>query len=293
MASNTQRTYLRNGVQTLIKEAFMKGGIANNAQCRELAKKLEEACFKAAQLSGPDYRSLYCASYSGLCQALPEPYGDYLETTLAIQIADGCISPQNAVTPKVYEAYQIVDPRQTYRALFYKILSQDPRFDSPKDEKRRDYALRIEQGCYNATIARCKESADSYQRQWDSPMFVSVYSGRCGLISTNIDPNGSVVKQVEGGTWALDQLASGDWPPESLGTMTAVELCPQAGKAERDVVMCRLNQKVEEKTSALFACTRCHKRNHTYRQVQIRSGDEPSTFKCTCKECGEHYEGYS
>jgi DNA-directed RNA polymerase subunit M/transcription elongation factor TFIIS len=101
------------------------------------------------------------------------------------------------------------------------------------------------------------------------------------------------VQGVEEGTWALDRLASGVWPPEDLGAMSAAELCPRAGQAERDEVRRRLDQKVCEKTSALFACPRCHKRNHTYRQVQIGSGDEPSTFMCTCKECGNNYEGYA
>jgi len=287
-------TLLRGGVRTLVIGALAKGGVADDARCRALADQLEEACYTAAQQAGPDsYRGHYSAAFSGLCRALPEPYGDYLEASLAAQIADERVSVQDAVAPKAYNAHQTVEPRQRCRALFYAILARDPRFNSPKDKKRRDYASRIERGCYNAAIARCAESADSYRRRWDSPMFVNVYSGRCGLVAANIDPGGSVVKQVEGGAWALDRLATKVWLPESLGAMTATELCPLAGKAERDAVTHRLKQKVDEKTSSLFACPRCHKRNHTYRQVQIGAGDEPSTFMCTCKECGENYEGFA
>jgi hypothetical protein len=172
------------------------------------------------------------------------------------------------------------------QALFCRLLTRAGRFD---DATCRDHAARAERGCYNAAISHCAEAP--YKRQWDSPMFLNVYSARCGLVAANIDPAGAVVRDTRGGTWALDQLASGAWAPELLGSKTAAELCPQAGASERDEVQRRLNQKVDEKTSALFTCPRCHRRNHTYRQVQIGGGDEASTFMCTCKVCGQNYEG--
>jgi hypothetical protein len=281
---------LRTGVATMLKNALIKCGATGS---ESLAERLEEACHAQAQRFGPSCQADYMATYDGLCRALPEKYGDFLEATLAVHIANGRVAPESAVTPEVHEAHLSVDPRQRMRSHFYEILSRDARFGTPGDQRLRDYATRIERGCYNASILRCTESAESYRRQWDSPMFRNVYSSRCGIISANIDPLGSVVQGVEEGTWALDRLASGVWPPEDLGAMSAAELCPRAGQAERDEVRRRLDQKVCEKTSALFACPRCHKRNHTYRQVQIGSGDEPSTFMCTCKECGNNYEGYA
>lgn len=287
-------TQLRAGVRALMEMALRKSlAEADHGRIPGLAAQLEQACLATAQSSGPDYRSRYVTIYNGLIKALPEGCGDFLEAPLALQVVDGRVTPAQATDPAVYEGHTRVEPRQRGRALFYSILAQDPRFDSPGDEKRRDYASRIERGCYNAAISRCVDSADSYRRQWNSPMFVAVYSARVGLVSANIDPSGSVIQNVEGGSWALDKLAEGVWLPEGLGTMSATELCPQAGKAVRDDVNKRINQKIAEKTSSFFACPRCHKRNHTYRQVQIGAGDEPSTFMCTCKECGENYEGYA
>jgi hypothetical protein len=283
--------HLRKGVRVLLGMALQKAlGAASEVNVPEVASELEEACLGAAQMRDRTYRPLYASTYNGLIKAIPEPYGDFLESTLAEHIADGRLAPAEAATAAVYDAHHSIEPRQKIRALFYSILAQDPRFDG---ERLRDYASRIERGCYNAAIQRCIDSADSYRRQWDSPMFVAVYSGRAGLVSDNTDPSGTVIKNVEGGSWALDRLAEGIWQPESLGGMSASELCPLAGKSERDTVNKRINQKIAEKTSALFACPRCHKRNHTYRQVQIGAGDEPSTFMCTCKECGENYEGYA
>ena len=281
------QSYLRKGVRFLVREALVKGGGGRVGDSSALAGELEERCFELAQ-QHPNPRDHYTAGYHGLCRGLPELYGDFLESTLAVNVAEGRVPVWAAVTPEVYNAHRSVDPRKHCRALFYKILGQDPRFN---EKTRRDFASQIERGCYNAVIDRCMESADSYRRHWDSPMFLNVYSSRCGLVSANIDPGGAVVEEV-GESWALDQLASGAWLPESLGAMTAAELCPQAGRAERDEVARRLNQKVEEKTSSLFACPRCCKRNHTYRQVQIGCADELSVFMCTCKECGENFEGH-
>lgn len=278
---------VRIGAKKLIQIALAKA-----TQCDEgldeLSERLEQRCYDVSQQNMNDSRTIYAELYSGLCRALPAEYGDFLETTLATRIVDGAITIEEAVTTETLNAHTCTDPRQRTRAMFYKFLAQDPRFN---EAQCREYAKQIERGCYNAAIARCAESADSYRRQWDSPMFVNVYGGRCGSVAANIDPQGAVAKNVEGGTRALDCLASGEWKPAALGEMSASDLCPQAGKAERAIIMQRVNQKIEEKTSALFRCPRCHMRNHTYRQVQIGAGDEPSTFMCTCKECGENYEG--
>lgn len=282
---------LRAGVRALMGMAIQKSlAAADHARIPELAARLEKACLTAAQNADPDYRTRYVIICDGLLNALPKKYGDFLEATLAVQVLDGRVTPAQASDPENYEAHTRIRPRQRGRALLYSILIQDPRFEN---EKCRDYASEIERGCYNAAIVACENSADSYRRQWDSEMFVAVYSARVGVVSSNIDPSGSVIRSVMGGSWALDKLAEGVWLPEALGAMTATELCPQAGKAMRDSVNKRINQTIDEKTSSFFACPRCHKRHHTYRQVQIGSGDEPSTFMCTCKECGEHYEGYA
>lgn len=185
------------------------------------------------------------------------------------------------------------DPRDRGCAIFHSILAGDARAAALGETWLHNCAKELERGCYNSAIEQCITSADSYRRQWDSHMFVSVYSSRLGTVASNLDPNGLVAAHVAGTLSAFDRLVSGEWQPFDLGAMAAVDLCPEATAAVRAKVDRRVNQKIDEKTSTYFACPRCKKRNHTYRLVQIGSGDEPSTFMCTCKECGEHYEGYS
>jgi hypothetical protein len=282
---------LRTGVRGLLCAALLQAveGLGEDRGER-LATQLEACCHAAAGPPGPGWKEAYVERYFGLLEALPRRRGAFLETTLAAQIAAGAIPPAEACTPAVYGRHQKPTPRQQGRGLFYSLLRQDRRFSA---QACRDFAAQIESGCYDAAIARSKESADCFCRNWDDPMFVDVYSARCGLVASNLDSKGLVARSLGGRLWALDSLASGAVPPKALGAMTAIELCAEASRDVREKIARRLEQKVDEKTSTLFACPRCHKRNHTYRQVQIGAGDEPSTFMCTCKECGENYEGFA
>ena len=268
---------------------------ATKQRVRELSMKLENACFDQATAARSGKRDIYIKSFGGLCRAFPQKFGEFLESTLAESVASDRVTLEDSVKPETYQAYLSVSSRQTGRALFFRVLLKDSRFD----KNRADFARRIERGCYNMAITRCEDSEDSYRRQWDSRMFISVYSARCGVVAQNLDPKGSVAATCRKlgsqnkNIWALDHLADGSWKPENLGAMTATELCPLAGKEERTKVSRRLEQKVDKKTSSLFACPRCHARNCTYRQVQIGAADEIGTFMCECQECNENYEGYA
>lgn len=157
-----------------------------------------------------------------------------------------------------------------------------------------DVARRLERGCYNRALEQCKESADNHKRRWDSEMFVAVYSGRVATLLANLDCDGGVASHLgDGGAppHALAKILAGEWHPLALGAMTADQLCPQAGEAERSLIGRRSLQKVAEKVSSLFSCPQCRARRCTYRQVQIGAADEPSTFMCTCLACGTNFEG--
>jgi len=280
---------LRAGVRYLILAALEKSCPGTSSNLSDLAGSLENQCHLVS-LFAEDPRGEYSIRFSALEKALPEPFGDFLETTLGKILEEGAMLPAQAVTPEVCGAYVKVTPRQKIRAEIYAAIGKDERFRG--EEFRRETATLIERGCFNSTIAHCQSSTDSYRRQWDSPMFVAVYRARCGAGLSNIAPGGLVFREV-GGCWALDKLASGEWKGEELGFLSASDLCPQASVEERKIVDERLHQRVDQKTSTLFKCPACHKRNATYRQVQIGAGDEASSFLCTCVECGEKFEGHT
>jgi DNA-directed RNA polymerase subunit M/transcription elongation factor TFIIS len=287
-------TGLRTSARRLLERACAAGGAEPAA---ELAAALEAACFaRCADGAGGGapgrlQDDAYLALARALALALPRPYGAFLEASLAAFVARGAVAPADAVDAKVFDAHAEPDPRQVSRARLYAILAADARFDAPL---RRELATKIESGCYNAAIAHCSQSAESYRRHWSSEMFVSIYSAAVGRVAANLDPAGGVARALPPGAPRLiDRLAAADVSPSALGAMTEIELCPEASQAVRAAVELRVNQKIEEKTSALFMCPRpsCRARSHTYRIVQIGAADEPSTFMCTCKVCGLEFEG--
>ena len=290
-----QRALLRKGVRRLILQTFRRMSpppALDNYNWKDLAGRIEEACNRKAYAEdgGESPRALYARTFNGVCAALPQPYGDLLENHLGVMIALKKVSVDEAINEDVYTAHLAITPRQRGCAAVHRKLKQHggipPRLCV-------DYAHRIERSVYNIVIRHCQHSEESYTRLWTSPMFLNIYSARLGSILANLDPNGIVAKNFRDrpGSWLLNKLASGTLSPDAVGGMSSTELCPDASKEERRLISIRLEQKVTEKTSSLFKCPKCGARNHTYRQVQIGAGDEPSTFMCTCQECGQNYEG--
>jgi len=292
MAGEAPRDGVRASALALIADAL---GRAAPAAEPGLARAIEEACHRRASAPGQprfEYLTAYAEAYRGACAALGRPHGPFLAETLGAAVARGAVAPEALAAPEA-RGPAPVDPRRRARAALYSVL----RAGGLPEERCRDYATRAEHSVYNVVIRHCQTSEASYTRRWTSPMFVNIYSARLGALLANLDPAGLVARALRaktggaGGSWALGRLAAGELEPEALGGMTATELCPPAGEAERAFIALRLEQKVTEKTSALFKCPKCGARRHTYRQVQIGAGDEISTFMCTCKECGEEYEG--
>lgn len=277
----------RDRVRGLLDNSLQK--IPGNAA--RAAAELEQACYDAAlsfARGSRDRRNRYDEICNGALSALHAPRGKFLETTLAAQVLSGELTAAQAADPGVYEEHSRVDPRHRMRALIYSTLAQDSRFD---ERKLRSYSIKLERGCYNAAVNHCITSAEAYRRDWDSPMFLAVYSARVGTVLSNADPAGTVSQCIKVGEMALDKLAAGEWPPETLGAMSAAELCPKAGEEARDSVKSRLNKTVDTKTSTLYVCPKCGQRNVDYRQVQIGAGDEAPTIMCTCLECNTNFEG--
>jgi len=252
-----------------------------------VSSELERLCYAEGARGDVFDADAYRQSYGALCNALQEPQLAAGGATLGRLLLIGLMTPQEAVDAAAGRAPP--DPRRLSARQLAAVLRKHVKLAPRAPET----AALIEKGCYNATIKRCLLSQDSYRRNWDSPMFLSIYATRIATVCENLDPDGPVAREL-GLTEmpAARELARGAWAPESLGKKTAAELCPEAGQKIRDRIRLRLDQKVEEKTSSLFPCPRCRKKRHTYRQVQIGAGDEPSTIMCTCLECGFNYAGH-
>lgn len=150
-------------------------------------------------------------------------------------------------------------------------------------------AKTIEKSCYNAIIKNSKQSEDPPCRQWDSPIFMEIYSNRCGIIYNLLDPKSATCKLY--GSTLLPQVLEETIDLKEIGFKTEKELCPQATQKERDEIAIRSEQHVIEKESNLFKCPNCKERRVTYREVQLRALDEAPDYLCKCLNCKHRFKG--
>jgi DNA-directed RNA polymerase subunit M/transcription elongation factor TFIIS len=177
------------------------------------------------------------------------------------------------------------NPRTQIIKLFTTLLYQY--------KQDQDFALEtaksIEKSCYNAIIKNSKQSEDPPCRQWDSPIFLEIYSNRCGVIYNLMDPKSLSCKMY--GSSLLDQILNETFDIKEIGFKSEKELCPQATQKERDEIAIRSEQHVIEKESNLFKCPNCKERRVTYREVQLRALDEAPDYLCKCLNCKHRFKG--
>ena len=142
-----------------------------------------------------------------IVSGLKAKYGEFLKDTLINNIRDGVVTIDQLLDPKtnpaVYNQHLFYTPRTYTKALLYNIIIL---FTDKITTKK--LTLAIEKSCYNETVNHCKLSAESYTRQWDSPMWINIYSARIGIIAMHIDPKSSVV--IKYGNLVMDRIITKD-----------------------------------------------------------------------------------
>lgn len=253
-----------------------------------VVKKFEEALYNRALSEGNEIKTQYLALF-GLAEiALQHSPGLYPDQPVALLLHTNKITAKDAVDDKILMDYQTQGNREICRKKIISMLLKDDRL-----KKNRKHALElgtaIEKSCYLYVLHANKYSTTPCLRSWDDPAFVSLYSQRCGIICSQLDPEGSVNKTYKNNL--IDKLLKKDIQAEKIGYMREDELCPKATLREREEIELRGKQKVDKKSSTLFKCPKCKERDCEYYEGQTRSLDESSTIYCTCLRCGFQFRG--
>jgi DNA-directed RNA polymerase subunit M/transcription elongation factor TFIIS len=200
--------------------------------------------------------------------------------------------------------------REESRIHFNGILENEPVFQCLSQHTKTSLVNRLESSCHNANIAYCK--ANHIPTFWDDENFVEHYSANIYRVSINLDPKSSVnsgstppfnrllmnsvllTTLVEDTKSALSKIKNRHKLIDRIGIlikqigyMSSLELNSYSSQNYLDMLAIRANQKVEVKTTKMYACPQCHKRNATFYQLQTRSGDEGYTTFIQCQIC-EH-----
>ena len=199
--------------------------------------------------------------------------------------------------------------RDESRASFISILEDEPLFQCLSQVSRLALATRLESSCHNANIDYCK--TNHIPIFWDDETFVEHYSMNIYRVSINLDPTSSVntaqpkpynrvlmdrvlltalfselpiATRFRNPAKLIDRLGI---DIKQIGYMSSQELNSHSSQQYLEALAIRATQKVDVKTTKMYTCAQCNKRDATFYRLQTRSGDEGYTTFFQCQFC-EH-----
>lgn len=122
---------------------------------------------------------------------------------------------------------------------------------------------------------------------WNYPLFQKLYQRKMRHICANLHPNCYIQN-----TKLLERYKKKEFTFVDLMTWTETEIFPELNKELAEKQFQREQRLLEgNKANATdqFFCTRCHKRQCTYYELQTRSADEPMTIFVQCVNCGKRW----
>lgn len=143
----------------------------------------------------------------------------------------------------------------------------------------------IETGIYNESINIANKS--NITACWKSNIFKNLYKNICIDIYSNLNPQTYINNKR-----LISRLIEKEFHPKQIASMEYQRMFPEVWKDildeknKRDRYLYEINT---EMTTDSYTCSRCHKKECTYYQLQTRSADEPMTTFVTCLNCGKRW----
>lgn len=157
-------------------------------------------------------------------------------------------------------------------------MLQCPEFRSLDTKRQNEMVIHVEKSCLNHSIK--KATGDNINRTWSNPLFQNRYSASIADMAEalNWDSN----------PWIMPRVVRGLIKTQDLGGMSPQELCPN-----RDALLRRVEERkhatISMKTTTLYPCPNCEKKEAYFQEVQLRSGDEAKDTQLSCVFCGHEW----
>lgn len=149
----------------------------------------------------------------------------------------------------------------------------------------RPEVVQLETAIYNRCLVEAQER--HIVRDWRNKLFLFYYQQKVKHMAANLHSCSYI-----GNSGLLERYKRGEFTFEDLLTWTDTELFPERNRDLADRQFQR-EQRLLEGNKAMatdqFYCSRCHKRQCTYYEMQTRSADEPMTIFIQCVNCGKRW----
>ena len=188
--------------------------------------------------------------------------------------------PTLSDTDQLQEETSVQPLTANYRKQVYAVLKK--LFTSKLTDEQ---ICTLESCIYNGAIHESKQR--NIIRVWTYPLFVHMYKMRARKIMSNFDAT-SYVKNTD----LFDLFQQGSIDFKGLAAMNTYEMFPSRWRDQFEKQQIREKKQLEgnrDMATDQFLCTRCHKRQCTYYELQTRSADEPMTIFITCVNCGKKW----
>ena len=177
----------------------------------------------------------------------------------------------------LYEDNSYNDLRRGYILLISKLIGEYLIEGDINDHI--NMIIDIEKSCYDHAVEIAEYELLS--PVFSVPMFEQLYRTRVIRITKNLDVNSEVGDEFLA-TGLLDETIN----PKTISKLDNKDLSPCHNQKLIETLSVRLNQKITLKTSTLYRCKQCGKRETTVRSAQMRSLDEGESLILNCSWCG-------
>lgn len=172
--------------------------------------------------------------------------------------------------------------RRSILLLIADILEKNKKFKLQNHKIQSNIIIDIELSCYNQTIFKANELL--IYKSWDNVKFNYLYYLNCNKITKNLD----IESEVES-DYLINKILNNEIDINIIGSLSSEQLCPDKSQNIKDNLNKRNNQHIKVKTSTLYTCKNCKRKEVSIFQVQIKALDEGSNLSLTCQFCKYHW----
>jgi DNA-directed RNA polymerase subunit M/transcription elongation factor TFIIS len=177
------------------------------------------------------------------------------------------------------EPYKTDQYRRCKVLVLLNSMNKYDRFRKLELNQINDLLRSIEKGCYNQTIRKAK--ANNFTANWASKIFMNNYSTLIFEVAYALD--------CDNNNYLISNVMDGKIKPHDIAKLDWKDYCPNESIKLIQIVEARKNVQIVRKTSKLYPCPKCGKREAYFHEKQIRSGDEGKDVFLECAICSNEW----